>query len=73
MLCHAGEENSRDGMMAAGLGPHLGRLLAEGGEEVRLAAVWAVINLTSADDARPGAAKRVAALREAGVSAVRCR
>lgn len=57
-------------MLAAGLGPHLGRLLREGSEDVRLAAVWTVINLTSAGEARPGAAKRVAALREACVSAV---
>ena len=57
-------------MLAAGLSPHLGRLLREGSEDVRLAAVWTVINLTSAGEARPGAAKRVAALREACVSAV---
>ena len=57
-------------MLAAGLGPHLGRLLREGSDDVRLAAVWTVINLTSAGEARPGAAKRVAALREACVSAV---
>lgn len=59
-------------MLGAGLGAHLPRLLAEGEEEVRLAALWAVINLTNSSDDCPGAAKRVAALRDAGVSAVRC-
>jgi 2-methylisocitrate lyase-like PEP mutase family enzyme len=67
----AGEEEGREAVMRAGLPSMLPRLLAEGEEEARLAAVWSVINLTNSGEDYPEAPKRVAALREAGVSAVR--
>ncbi|CAL8464825.1 g4360 [Coccomyxa elongata] len=69
-IAAAGEEEGRDGILEAGLAAHLPSLLLTEGDDLRLAAVWAVINLTSSGDECPGAAKRVAILREAGVSAV---
>ena len=66
-----GEEEGREGILDAGLAAHLPSLLLTEGDEVRLAAVWAVINLTSFGEECPGATKRVAILQEAGVSAVR--
>lgn len=70
MIC-TGEEEGREAIMQAGLPAMLPRLLSVGEEEARLAAVWCVINLTNNGPDYPDSPNRVAALREAGVSAVR--
>ena len=53
--------------MAAGLGPLLAGLLKNSREEeAQEAAVWCIINLTRSGAEFPGAAARVAALRQHG-------
>lgn len=66
----AGGEEGREGVMAAGLAPLLPALLRnEREEEAQEAAVWCIINLTRSGAEFPGAAERVAALRQHGVRA----
>lgn len=57
-------------MLAAGLAPMLPDILRHGEEDAKEGAIWCVINLTASGEGFPGAAKRVAALREAGAFAV---
>ncbi len=66
MWLAAGDEAGRDAILGAGLARLLPGLLAQSCEDAQEAAVWCCINLTASGPEHPGAAKRVAALREAG-------